>query len=86
MTYLQVLLLAIDRFGAAVIYQQLNLTISAMTWMVETGRAGPLKLWKWQAVSLTYIGPWLDKIQPSHREMARANDLKRAQAIVGCLK
>ena len=86
MTYLQVLLLAIDRFGAAVIYQQLNLTISAMTWMVETGRAGPLKLWKWQAWSLVVIGPWLDKIQPSHREMARANDLKRAQAIVGCLK
>jgi hypothetical protein len=49
-------------------------------------RLGSLKLWGWQIGLLRFIGPWLNRIQTDHMELARQADIERARRILDLLR
>jgi hypothetical protein len=81
-TYTHTLLIALDQFAAAVIFNRPDLTISTMCWMVMTGNDAKLKLDAWQRWILVKLGPILDKIQTNHCEKAKNGDRHRAWATL----
>lgn len=85
-TYSHNLLLALDMYAAAVVFNRPDLTISTMCWMVATGNDQSLKLWKWQRAILIWLGPKLDKIQANHCKEAAYADRSRAWSTIESLR
>lgn len=81
-TYSHNLLIALDQFAAAVIFNRPDLTISTMCWMVHNGKCAELKLSAWQHAFLMWLGPLLNKVQTNHMELSRQGDYERAQNTV----
>lgn len=83
-SYSHTVVLAVDRLGAAVIYNQPDITISSLCWIVRNGTklkiaedALPvLRLAPWQKFSLVWIGNGLEYFWPGHCEAARKGDLQ----------
>src|SRR5208282_6945428 len=93
LAYLKNLLLAIDRFLAAVLFNRPDITISALCWVVDyatTDRVAgaayeALALAKWQVLLLAGIGKVLWLIQPSHMTIARQTELTVAGSTITLL-
>jgi hypothetical protein len=77
-TYSHTVALAVDRFGAAIIYNEPDITISSLCWIVRTNAPtlASLKLSPWQLKSLVYIGNGLERFFPGHCAAARLGDLE----------
>ena len=84
-TYSHTLLIALDDFGAAIIFNRPDLTISTLCYLVVNGKDASLKLWRWQTAVLKWLGPWLDRIQKDHMALAREGDSERAQSTIDLL-
>lgn len=84
-TYTHTLLIALDQFAAAVVFNRPDLTISTMCWMVMEGQAFDLKLSGWQIAILRRLGPMLDKVQTDHCVQAKDGDIARAQQTLKAL-
>lgn len=66
-------LLPVDCFVAAVLWQYPGLTISSRCGVAQiTGEAG------WKGDALRTLGGWLDKIDPNHCREAMEADIRRA--------
>jgi hypothetical protein len=86
-TYSHTVALGVDRFAAALVYNQPDITISSLCWIVRNGEKLKiaedalvvLKLSKWQHRSLTLIGNGLERFFPGHCEAARMGDLQTTQ-------
>lgn len=86
-TYSHTVALAVDRFAAALVYNQPDITISSLCWIVRNGEKLKiaedallvLKLSKWQHRSLVLIGNGLERFFPGHCEAARRGDLLTGQ-------
>lgn len=83
-TYSHTVLLALDRLGAALIFNEPDITISSLCWIVRNATkyriaevALPkLKLAVWQKFALVWIGNGLEYFWPGHCEAARQGDLQ----------
>lgn len=90
-TYSHTLALALDRAAAAVIYNEPDITISSLCWVVRSGSVtanATLKLYRWQAASLRAIGSALEYFWPGHCARARTGDIAtstRARTLLGAL-
>jgi hypothetical protein len=88
-TYSHTVLLGLDRLGAAVIFNEPDITISSLCWIVRAGSTdmvARLNLHDWQLVALRGIGDGLEYFWPGHCERARTGDLEtsaRARALLG---
>lgn len=85
-TFAHNFLIGFDDWGAALLFNQNDISISTLTRMVEMGTDAPLKLYKWQKRLLSWIGPKLDQIQEHHREMALEGDVQRAIRVIQMMK
>lgn len=84
-TYSHNVLIAADQFGAAVLFNRPDLTISTMCWMVMEGQDASLKLNAVQRGFLNWLGPKLNKIQADHCATARQGDIDRARLTLAAL-
>lgn len=76
-TYSHTVALAVDRFAAAIIFNEPDITISSLCWFV-LNPAKPiqkLKLSGWQFRLLNWIGSRLEQLFPGHCAAARQGDL-----------
>lgn len=86
-TYSHTVLLAIDRLGAALLFNEPDITISSLCWIVRYAttlkiaeNALPvLKLAGWQRFALQWIGNGLEHFWPGHCDAARWGDLQTNQ-------
>lgn len=92
--YWLVLLLGLDRFGAAVFFNRPDITISSLCWIVRYAlqddviaiqALSTLKLYKWQHWILLKLSSVLEWIQPGHCFGARATDIETAQSVLNLL-
>lgn len=77
-TYSHVVLLGFDRLGAAIIFNEPDITISSLCWIVRDGSSdmvARLKLYGWQRLLLGAIGAGLEHFWPGHCIAARTGDL-----------
>lgn len=81
-TYSHTVLIAVDQFAAAVVFNRPDLTVSSMCWMVMTGNDSTLKLNKPQHWALAKLGSVLNRIQAGHCEQAAAGDTDRARSTL----
>lgn len=90
-TYSHTVALGVDRLGAAVIYNEPDITISSLCWIVRSGtdqQRAALKLYRWQLLSLRGIGNGLEYFWPGHCARARTGDIQtsaRARALLGAV-
>lgn len=84
-TYSHTVLIAVDQFAAAVIFNRADLTVSTMCWMVATGNDSSLKLSTWQRWSLVKLGPVLNRIQTNHCALSADGDRLRARSTLAAL-
>lgn len=90
-TYSHTLALALDRAAAAVIFNEPDITISSLAWMVRSGsdaQRASLKLHGWQRSCLRFVGSALEYFWPGHLDAARLGDIQtsqRAAALLGPL-
>lgn len=87
-TYSHTLLLALDRFGAALLFNEPDITISSLCWIYRKAPVTlcELKLSPWQAAALRVIGNGLERFWPGHCVSARAGDLDtsaRSRRLLG---
>lgn len=88
-TYIMTLLLALDRFGAAVFFNRQDATISALCWIAisrsKDYRAAAaleqLKPYGWQLWLLRHIGGDLERLWPGHCARARTSDIATANSM-----
>lgn len=85
-SYSHTVLMALDQFGGAILFNRPDLTISAMCWMVANDKETPLKLWGWQRFVLACLGALLNRIQTNHMELAREGDQERARSTLEMLQ
>jgi hypothetical protein len=99
-SYAHMLAFALDILGAEIFWNQTDITISSLCWLVMAADelvAGPgeenyklrlvrLNLYGWQLSLLRHIGPQLDRIRPNHRELAREADIDRAARVSALLR
>lgn len=86
-TYSHTVALGVDRLGAALIFNQPDITISSLCWIVRNAAhlkiaedALPvLKLAPWQSWLLWRIGDGLEYFWPGHCEQARLGDLQTGE-------
>lgn len=91
--YWLVVLLALDRLGAALFFNRPDITISALCWVVRfapTDRTAAAALtdihpYPWQILVLRWIGDGLEFVNPGHCVHARASDTITAQSTVSLL-
>jgi hypothetical protein len=91
--YWLVFLLAIDRLGAALLFNRPDITISALCWVARYAPDEPiaasalheLKLYQWQFLALLWIGSVLEWIQPGHCIKARTSDILTSQSTTSLL-
>ena len=88
-TYSHSVLIGLDQFAAAVIFNRNDVTVSALCRVMQLADAGApefnarldgLKLSHWQIWLLRKLAIALDRLQPGHCESARIADLVRAQS------
>ena len=84
-TYTHTVLIGLDQFGAAVIFNRNDLTISTMCDMVMKGNDASLELHGWQRAFLKMLGPRLNRIQADHCGQARLGDEQRAKLTLQVL-
>ena len=90
-TYTHTVLLGIDRLGAAIIYNEPDITISSLCWIVRFGsdaQRNQLKLYGWQSASLRAIGAGLEYFWPGHCARARTGDIQtsaRSRSLLGAV-
>lgn len=84
-TYTHSVLIGLDMFGAALLFNRNDLTISTMCDMVMKGDDASLKLHGLQRAFLAWLGPVLNKIQASHCPEARQGDIERANSTLKVL-
>ena len=90
-TYSHTVLLGVDRLGAAVVFNEPDITISSLCWIVRSGSPGQndqLKLYDWQRGTLRAIGAALEFFWPGHCARARTGDIQtssRARSLLGAL-
>lgn len=92
-TYSHTLVLGLDRFGAAILFNQPDITISSLCWVVREAPFGKiaedalpkLKLYRWQNCALVIIGNALEYFWPGHCEAARLGDLQTGELSRGLL-
>jgi hypothetical protein len=92
-TYSHTVLLALDRLGAALVFNEPDITISSLCWIVRYATklkiaedALPkLKLAEWQKFALTWIGNGLEYFWPGHCESARQGDVQTTFRARGLL-
>lgn len=88
-TYSHTLLLAIDRAAAAVVFNEPDITVSSLCWIVHAGtydQVAALKLYNWQHCLLLDIGDGLEYFFPGHLVAARKSDgevCARSRALLG---
>jgi len=101
-SYVHTVLLGLDMFGAAVLFNQTDITISSMCRLQQmadyesiagkqydgtwTQRYDSLKLWRWQHLFLRVLAIGLDKLQTAHCEGARCGDINRANRALKILE
>lgn len=93
-TYLYTVLLAIDRFGAAILFNRADITISSLCWIYLNRTIDPitirsyrtLNLYGWQAGFLGATGTALERISPGHCARARISDIETGQSAMGLLQ
>jgi hypothetical protein len=86
-TYSHTVALGVDRLGAALVFNQPDITISSLCWIVLNGEKlkiaedalVELKLWRWQRFALKWIGHGLEYFWPGHTEAARLGDLQTGE-------
>lgn len=86
-TYSHTVALAIDRLGAALLFNEPDITISSLAWIVRNAGAlkiaeealPRLKLAAWQRFALEQIGNGLEHFWPGHLDAARWGDLQTGQ-------
>jgi hypothetical protein len=76
------LLYGLDRFAAALFFQETRMSISTMCWLVKQGKADRLKLRAYQIGFLRWLEP---RLSEAHCKWAAANDRTRAQTAVDLL-
>lgn len=77
-SYSYTVALAIDRFGAAVIFNEPDITISSLCWVVRLGTPAQVAAFKfssWQRLVLRGIGSGLEFFWPGHCAGARDEDI-----------
>lgn len=88
-TYSHTLALAVDRFGAALLFNQPDITISSLCWLVRTYPATKvlerITLHTWQFALLTGIGAGLERFWPGHCARARDSDRTVSLEVQGIL-
>lgn len=83
-TYTHNVLIGLDQFGAAVLFNRNDLTISTICDMVMKGDYDrPLK--PWQKDFCLWLGPKLNKLQANHCAESRQGDEDRAVATLTAL-
>lgn len=88
-TYSHTALLALDRWGGAIIFNEPDITISSLCWIVREGSTSmqsALKLYGWQLLALRGIGSALEYFWPGHCAAARLGDLQtsaRSRTLLG---
>jgi hypothetical protein len=92
-TYTHTLALAIDRFFAAMIFNEPDITISSLCWVVLNAGNDPiaakaialLKLYAWQKWLLLRIGGFLEYFWKGHCANARLGDISTGNRAVSLL-
>jgi hypothetical protein len=88
-TYSNRVLVGLDQFGAAVLFNRNDACISSLCRIVQNADAGvgdfparlaSLNLKPWQLSFLRWLAPKLDKIEADHCELSRQGDLARAES------
>ena len=88
-TYSHTVAFGFDRLGAAVLFNQPDITISSLCWVVREGSVvmvERLKASPWQLWLLWRIGNFLERFWPGHCDAARQGDLDtshRSQVLLG---
>jgi hypothetical protein len=89
-TYSHTVALGVDRLGAALVFNQPDITISSLCWIVRQVHSEDmvqrLKLYPWQLWLLRRIGNFLEHFWPGHCADARQGDLDtsaRARLLLG---
>lgn len=77
-TYTHTILLGLDRFGAAIFFNEPDITISSLCWIVlsNASTVSLLKLYGWQYTALKVIGSMLECLQSGHCAAARLGDIE----------
>jgi hypothetical protein len=81
-TWVHLLLLGIDDFGAIVVFGKIGITISSLCKLAMAGQDADLKLWSWQHQLLLWLGA---RLGHAHCDGAALADLERAKVIVAIL-
>lgn len=82
------LLISVDRLLAAAFFNEPDLTISSLCWIVRTGKRDRLELSSWKIRALWRIGVVLNRFFPGHLAVARSNDIaasSRMRQLLGAL-
>lgn len=88
-TYTHTLALAFDRNAAAIVFNEPDITVSSLCWIVRNGSTQmvqALELYGWQDELLIVIGAGLEYFWPGHCASARAGDLQasaRSRQLLG---
>ena len=88
-TYSHTVALGIDRLGAALFFNQPDITISSLCWIVRAGASShrsALKANRVQEKALLWIGDFLEHFWPGHCADARQGDLdttERTRVLLG---
>ena len=91
-SYSHTVLIAVDRLGAALLFNEPDITISSLCWVVRSGtpaQNAALKLYGWQKSALQLVGDGLEYFWPGHCARARTSDIQtssRAAQLLGALK
>lgn len=84
-TYVYSILIALDDFGAALLFNRNDCTISSLCRLAQLDKLAPLKLSAWQVSFLKRLAPMLDRMQANHCEIARLEDIRRGNAMAELL-
>lgn len=78
-TWVHLLLLGIDDFGAIVLFGKIGITISGLCKIAMAGQDGQLKLYGWQRSLLLWLGA---RLGHAHCDAAALSDIDRAKAVI----
>lgn len=81
-TWVHLLLLGTDDFGAIFIFGKIGITISSLCKIVMDGKDTDLKLWAWQRSLLLWLGA---RLGHAHCDAAALADKARAEAVIKML-
>lgn len=87
-TYTHTLAIGIDSLGAAIFFNEPDLTISSLAWIVRSGSSAQqrqLELYGWQRSALVAIGAALEYFWPGHCASARLGDISRSERTTNLL-